>query len=277
MNTIQIMTHVVVGYRSIEETETLIEIMANAGVSFIELQFPFSDPIGDGPTISQANHIALENGMSIDKSFSFFERMASKVSVPLLIMTYANVAYRMGFSTFIQRSKEVGAKGIIMPDMHFGTTNQAENKLFFDAARKYELPIVPVFSPNMSLERISYLASHMAEIHTHFMVYSTLRVGVTGTHTKRNHAGNTHTARDCAQVAISSSQDIYLQHIRTHFPALLACGFGIDSAEKVQALQSRADVAVIGSHLIQLYKDTPIHSSEGMKRVEIFLKGITQG
>src|SRR3989344_8171135 len=68
MNKIKLMTHVVVGYPNMEESEKLIKILAEQS-DFLEIQIPFSDPIADGETIMKASEIALKNGMNTDKAF----------------------------------------------------------------------------------------------------------------------------------------------------------------------------------------------------------------
>ena len=61
----QIMTHIVAGYPSLEESEQIALTMIEAGVNHLEIQIPFSDPVADGPVISQANHAALEAGIKL--------------------------------------------------------------------------------------------------------------------------------------------------------------------------------------------------------------------
>jgi len=60
-----LMTHVVAGYPNIEETRKIILLMVELGVDFVEIQIPFSDPLGDGSTIRVANTKALENGFKV--------------------------------------------------------------------------------------------------------------------------------------------------------------------------------------------------------------------
>ncbi|MFC1670332.1 tryptophan synthase subunit alpha [Spirochaetota bacterium] len=71
----QIMTHIVLGYPSLKDNEIMIEKMSLAGVKYIELQIPFSDPIADGPTILNANQAALEKGIHVKDCFSIAEKL----------------------------------------------------------------------------------------------------------------------------------------------------------------------------------------------------------
>ena len=72
---IGLMTHIVVGYPSISKSKELVRVMVGAGVDFIEMQIPFSDPIADGPTLMRANQKSLEKIHETDKKYhciSFF-------------------------------------------------------------------------------------------------------------------------------------------------------------------------------------------------------------
>src|SRR5258708_193254 len=114
---IGLMTHVVVGYPSLEETVSIVKTMADAGVDFIELQIPFSDPLADGPTIMQACEKALENGTRVKDAFAVMRQLSREVGIRLLFMTYYNIVFRYGVEKFCKDAKDAGAAGLIVPDM----------------------------------------------------------------------------------------------------------------------------------------------------------------
>ena len=97
-----LMTHVVVGYPTIEDTRTLVKMMAEEGADFIELQIPFSDPMGDGPTIHRANTAAIAGGVRVRDAFTLIRglRDEDKIEIPLLLMTYVNIVYTYAFAVF---------------------------------------------------------------------------------------------------------------------------------------------------------------------------------
>ena len=68
---ILVMAHVVCGYPSFEENLQELEIMAEAGVDLVELQFPFSEPSADGPLFVRANEQSLKSGTTVDQCFEF--------------------------------------------------------------------------------------------------------------------------------------------------------------------------------------------------------------
>ena len=76
---ILLMTHIVIGYPSFEESMRVVDAMVEAGVELMELQIPFSEPIADGPVILRANQQALASGSSVERCWQF----AEEVSKPL--------------------------------------------------------------------------------------------------------------------------------------------------------------------------------------------------
>ena len=85
---LMLMSHIVIGYPSLEESLRLVEVMVDAGVDLVELQIPFSEPIADGPVIAQANQSALARGITVAKCFAFAERVAKTHKIPFLFMSY---------------------------------------------------------------------------------------------------------------------------------------------------------------------------------------------
>lgn len=266
MSELEIMTHVVAGYRSLKETEKLIHIMADYGSDYIEVQIPFSDPIGDGPVITQANQVGIDNGITPENTLVFIEKMAKKISTPLIIMTYANIPFRIGFKSFIRRAQNIGVRGLIIPDLPYsaGTDEEIAEAFFFSS--EYAIPIIPVLSPNTTERRMEFLGREMTHNKHSLMVYCTRRTGITGT--------------DRINIPASESVDLetdkYLEHVREYFPTKIAVGFGLSSVEQVLSLVGKVDIAVIGSHIINLYKHTPENSEEGFNQIKFFLTKIKQ-
>src|SRR6266550_1919219 len=79
---IGLMTHVVVGFPSLEETIMIVKTMAANGADFVELQIPFSDPLADGPTIMRACEESLANGTKVSDAFQVMRTLATQISIP---------------------------------------------------------------------------------------------------------------------------------------------------------------------------------------------------
>ena len=169
---IGLMTHVIVGYSSLEETIMLVETMVASGVDVIELQIPFSDPLADGPTIMRACEESLANGTKVKDAFMVMKTVSGKVSIPLLFMAYYNTVFRYGVETFCKDAKTAGAAGLIVPDMPI---DEEQEEHFMRYCKKYDLHNIHVISPASTDERLKKNAA-VAD----GFVYCTARQGITG-------------------------------------------------------------------------------------------------
>ena len=106
----QIMTHIVAGFPSLQESELLAETMIASGVSYIEIQIPFSDPIADGRAIMDANQKALENEITPDDAFRLMKDLTKKAqakNVKLLFMSYYNILFKYGLERVLRTCKQI--------------------------------------------------------------------------------------------------------------------------------------------------------------------------
>lgn len=222
-----IMTHIVAGYPTMKDCEKIANLMIEAGVDFLEIQIPFSDPIADGPVIMQANQVALQNSTTPDDCFALMERLKKKSTIPMLFMTYYNIALRYGLDTFCMRAQEVSAYGLIIPDMPIDEEKQEHYLKFCKKYKLHAIQIVSPITPEQRLKKISPVASGF--------VYCVSRTGTTGASKKRD-----------------KELDKYLERVKKYIKIPLALGFGISSRDQVQTALKQADIAVIGSKIITL-------------------------
>ena len=80
----------------------------DAGADILELGFPFSDPIADGPVIQEASQISLENGMTLAGAIDLAARVRAARDTPIILMGYANPVHHMGYDTFSGKLAEAG-------------------------------------------------------------------------------------------------------------------------------------------------------------------------
>ena len=146
-----LMTHVVVGYPSLEKTINLVKAMEKAGVDFVELQIPFSDPLADGLTIMKACEQSLLNGTKVKDAFNIAQKLSKEVSIPLLFMAYYNTVFKYGTEKFCKDAKIAGASGLIVPDMPI-EEEQCEH--FIKYCGKYGLRHIRVVSPASTNKRL---------------------------------------------------------------------------------------------------------------------------
>ena len=130
-NEAALISYIMVGYPSEKATLAAVRGLIKGGTDIIELGFPFSDPIADGPTITMASTETLTKGTKIDDFFSIVKKIRKEADIPLVLMTYTNILYNQTYQKFISRAKEVGIAGLILPDMAI-----EDSKDYVKAAKK---------------------------------------------------------------------------------------------------------------------------------------------
>ena len=238
------MTHIVAGYPTMEESERIAETMLDIPVGFLEIQIPFSDPIGDGPTITKACRTALDAGGKVEDCFQLMERLQKKTEIPILFMTYYNIIFQYGVAAFCKRASQLGVYGLIVPDLPFDTEGE---ECFFESCRTYGLKAIHIVSPLTPEERLKQLGN-IAE----GFVYCVSGFGITGTKQSRK-----------------ESLEDYLGRVRMHIKIPLALGFGISSKEGIEQAGEVADIVVIGSKILSMYRDDP--GEEGLQKIRDLL------
>ncbi len=229
-----LMTHVVVGFPCLKDSLDVVRAMVDAGARFVELQIPFSDPIADGPTIMGANQAALNNGVTPSVCLRALEKLRKNVEVPLLFMTYFNILYNYAGGTvgFFMDAANAGCDGLIVPDI----MPEDETEGFWECAKDFELPAIPIVSPLTDEKRLKLIAPLCAQS----FAYCVSTTGTTG-----------------ARKELSSDLKPYLRRVRNTVKRPLAVGFGLSKAEHLKQLSGLAEIAVVGSATIDLLTRTP--------------------
>ena len=223
-----LMTHVVLGYPSLAESIQTVEAMSKAGAAVIELQIPFSDPMADGPTIMRANEIAINNGVTPVDCVKAMAELSSRIETPLLFMSYCNLVFgykQKGFEQFCLEASEAGAAGLIVPDVPLEETDDG----YWNISRQYDLCPISLVSPVTEEKRLDSICQDAQGF-----IYCVATTGTTG-----------------VRENIPAELPQYLAKVGKHSDLPLAVGFGISSAEQVQALSGHADMAIVGSAMIQ--------------------------
>ncbi len=145
-----------------------IQAVAAAGADVIEVGIPFSDPVMDGPTIQAANELALGAGATPTSILDSLR--GADVGVPLAVMTYYNIAYRMGLERFADALLEAGVSGCILPDLPL---EEADPWLEIAAAAGVESILLA--APTAPEERLPRICER-----TRGFVYGVGLLGVTG-------------------------------------------------------------------------------------------------
>jgi tryptophan synthase alpha chain len=212
------------GDPDLETTHDLILALEAAGVDFVELGMPFSDPIADGPVIQAAGQRALERGTTLPKVLDLARRVRDRTDLPLALMTYYNIVHRFGLERLVAEANRVGIDGLILPDL---IPEEAEDLI--GLARAADLATVFFVAPTSTDERIR-LADETA---TGFL-YCVSVTGITG-------------ARD----ALPDDLADYLKRVRGLTTKPLVVGFGVSKPEQVRLLSGVADGIIVGSAVIR--------------------------
>ena len=236
---ILLMTHIVLGYPSLEDSFRIVETMVDSGVDLMELQIPFSEPIADGPVIARANQRALERGATVEACLNLAEQVVREFDIPFLIMTYYNILFCYGAHDFVSAMAKRGLQGAIIPDLP-----PEEDHDYLKAMQTHDLAPILIFSPATSDMRMKYL-----DAFTRGFVYCAARKGVTG-----------------ADTNFSTELESYLVRCRKASSLPLAVGFGIKERANIDFLRGKADIAVIGTETIRLVEEQGIASVGGFIR-----------
>lgn len=223
-----LMTHVVCGYPSFDDNWQELEIMEAAGVELVELQFPFSEPSADGPLFVKANQAAIESGVHVDDCFEFMQKVTQHFSFKVVMMGYFNTVYKTGPKQFLQRLKEAGGSGFILPDLPVDEATELH-----DIAAELDLDPIVLMTPTNSAERLERLAQSASGF-----IYCVARKGVTGSQTDMN--------REVAD---------FIAKCRTVTDLPLAVGFGVSTRKDIDFIAEHADIAVIGTAALKTWEE----------------------
>jgi tryptophan synthase alpha chain len=240
---ILLMTHIVLGYPSLEVNRRVASAMVEAGVDLMELQIPFSEPIADGPVILAANQRALHGGTTVRQCFDLAAELCAAHPIPFLFMSYTNILFRYGFDRFAAEMARAGLRGAIVPDLP-----PEEGAEYLAAMAASGLDPIFIFAPTSAPERLARIAAHARG-----MVYCVARRGVTG-----------------AQTDFSDELTTYLDRCRRATPLPLAVGFGVQGPADIAYLEGKAEIAVVGSQVIRLVE------AQGPAAVGPFIRQMTR-
>lgn len=219
------------GFPNLNDTASIIKKLQANNIDLIEIGIPFSDPMADGPTIQESGTIALRNGMTLRVLFDQLADIRKEVTIPLIMMGYLNPIMQYGFENFCAKCKEVGVDGAIIPDLPFDDYI----KEYKSIADKYDIKIVMLITPETSDERI-----RLIDTHTDSFIYMVSSASTTG-----------------AQSNFDEQKQAYFRKINgmnLKNPRLI--GFGISNKATLDAAQTNASGAIIGSKFITLLKES---------------------
>ena len=219
------------GFPDKQATLELVPALVEAGADAVELGFPFSDPLGEGPVIQQSSFLALQQETTLSDCLDMVEELREQVpDTPLVLMGYYNPIYSFGLEKFAERAQESGVDGLITVDLpHSEATPLAAQC----AARG--IHIVPLLAPTSTDDSIRESCADAGGF-----IYCISVTGVTGT-------------RD----EVSGRGIELVERVRPHTSLPLTVGFGISQREHVETVCREAEAAVVGSALVRVMLESP--------------------
>ena len=191
------------------------------GADLIEIGFPFSDPLADGPVVRRAAEQALAEGMRTAECLQCLREVHERVSVPIVPMTYSSLLEAYGWERFDADVREAGASSLIVADL--------------PVDGHPELPRVQLVAPTSTDERIALAAAE-----TDGWLYLVTVAGTTG-----------------ARTELSPALAPLVERTRALTDVPLYAGFGISSPEQAAAAGELADGVVVGSAALLAAEDGP--------------------
>ena len=234
------------GYPNLNSTLDIAEALEKAGADFIEVGFPYSDPLADGPVIQNSSQIALQNGMNLPILFEQLKDLRKRVSIPVLLMGYVNPMLQYGVEKFCNSCAEAGVDGIIVPDLPM---DEYEN-LYKNYFVVNNLSNIFLVTPQTSEERIRKID----ELSNGF-IYLLSSSSTTGKDLK-----------------VSNETDTYFKRIgdmKLKNPTMI--GFGISDRKSFNKAAEYTRGAIVGSAFVKF-----LDSKDALRNVKGFLETIRE-
>ena len=236
------------GYPTADGAVECIAAMVEGGVDIVEIGFPYSDPVMDGPVIQEAAEISLKGGTSAADVFAAL-KVATDTGVAAVVMTYWNPIERYGVNEFAQSIAANGGSGVITPDLTI-----EESDRWLAATEKSQINPIYVVAPSTNDSRLADVTAK-----TGGFVYAASLMGVTGTRT-----------------SVSSDASNLVSRVRSVTDLPVSVGLGVSTREQAKSVAAYADGVIVGSAFIKLLLDAE-SEQEGLDSISHLARELAQG
>ena len=246
-NRAALIAYIPAGFPSQAGCQRVIAAFIAGGVDAIEIGFPYSDPVMDGPTIQAAAVTSLENGTGAAEVFQALATASAQV--PAVVMTYWNPIERYGVNEFSAAIAANGGSGVITPDLTI-----EESQGWISATDNSAINPIYVVAPSTSDARLAQVTAKCSGF-----VYVASVMGVTG-----------------ARTSVSTGAADLVARVRktTSFP--VAVGLGVSTREQAKGVAAYADGVIVGSAFIKALQDAPDEES-GLAAVTELARELSKG
>jgi len=236
------------GFPSVDGCIAVIKAMIDGGVDAIEVGFPYSDPVMDGPTIQLAADRALKAGTNAADVLKIVQEIAA-TKTPTVVMTYWNPVARYGAGNFARDLSKAGGSGAITPDLPIDEADE-----WLVAARAHDVDPIFVVAPSTNDARLAKVAASCRGF-----VYAASTMGVTG-----------------ARQSVASSAQGLVERLRAVTDLPVCVGLGVSNSEQAREVAEYADGVIVGSAFVRALLDAPDESS-GLAAVGQLARSLAQG
>ena len=241
-----LVSYITAGDPDLDTTLALMHTLAENGSDIIELGVPFSDPMADGPVIQAAAERALAQGVSLADVLALVARFRQhNTHTPVVLMSYLNPVYRMGYAAFAAAAAQAGVDGVLTVDCPAESIDDLQAAL-----QQHNLDCIFLIAPTTTDARVETIAQKAGG----FVYYVSLK-GVTG-------------SAQLDTAAVSRK----IEHLRQSISLPIGVGFGIKDAAGARAVGAVADAVIVGSRLVQTIADNPGNETAALAAVVVELK-----
>jgi tryptophan synthase alpha chain len=230
----------VAGDPDCETSERILRAYIDGGADILEIGYPFSDPIADGPVNQRASQRAITAGLDHGKFFALVKKVRAKSDLPMGVLIYANSVLHLGYREFCKRAADAGIDSILVADMP-----PEESLELQSAMERCGLGRVFIVTELTPPDRMRFICSQVDSF-----VYVVSRLGATG-----------------VGAHFSASMAPTIKSLKTVTDKPLAVGFGIATPQHVAAVRKAgAHAAIVGSALVAEIEKS-LASKSGIKRL----------
>jgi tryptophan synthase alpha chain len=227
------------GYPNIETTAATLKALDAVRPAAIEIGFPFSDPIADGPVIQHAFTEALAHKIKVADVFAMTRKLSAVISTPLVAMLSYSIVFRHGPEKFFADAKSAGFAGLIIPDLPPPEANKICGQI-----RAAGLDTILLIAPTTTPQR----RAEIVELCSGFVYYLSVS-GITG-------------ARD--QLPADLAENV--RQLKSFTKTPICVGFGISKPSHVAGLSGVADGAIVGSAIVKRMGENASASPEAIAK-----------
>ncbi len=217
--------YIMPGYPNADSTIEILNSAEKAGVDFVELGIPFSDPLADGPVIQRAAQVAIENGIAPNSILTLVKDFRKSSQLPIVLMGYVNSFINGIGRDFAWKASEAGVDGVILPDLSL-----EESEMFSRDIENGGLSLVLLIAPTSSDERIVKIDQTTTDFS-----YCVSVTGVTG----------------ARKDLVTGDVVDFLGRVRRLSRKPFVVGFGISTPQAAKEISKYSDGIVVGSALLQ--------------------------